>query len=130
MNTGSPTMSVIHVFALWPKIVVGIFVMMFEASTVTVAFVAAVGTEVSSKDGAVKFLGAQSFKKKPIVLAMAGSVPGIIISVLSITLFGGAGSFFLLHEKIAALETIKTVAIALKENLVLALMFIHSSTAK
>jgi hypothetical protein len=78
----------------------GILVITLDASIVTntEAFSEAFGT--SLYEGTVKFFGVQSSRKKPMVLAMAGSTGGLYVVVVSVGGLGGgvvSTSFFFLH---------------------------------
>lgn len=78
INLASPATGPIHQTALWPNSDKGIFVIISVASTVTV-LVALTVIVVSVYAGAVKVLACQSSKKKPIVFAVAGSFPGVMV---------------------------------------------------
>ena len=83
MSDGSVTSCVIQVLALLPNNERGIFVMILLLSIVTV-LPAPEGMLVLIKvAGATKFLGCQSFRKKPIVFANGGSIAGAITTVVS-----------------------------------------------
>lgn len=88
--------------------VVGILVMIEDASTVTILVVAVFGTTTSVYSGVVNVFACQSFKKKSIVLATAGSVTGRTI-VVSVPPVGGSGStlgvLLFLQESVSIAET-------------------------
>ena len=89
----------IHQTPLCPNSDNGTFVMMSEASAVTVVDAVA-GVAASVYAGFVNVLGVQSSRKNPIVFAMGGSTAGVIGTTGGVT-GGGAGgvgvdgSFFL-----------------------------------
>ena len=66
-------------------------------SIVTVLLVVA-GTVPLTEAGVVNVFGCQSSRKKPIVLAIGGSIAGAITTVVSTGVGDGMPLLFLLHE--------------------------------
>lgn len=122
------TICVIQIFALLPAIDLGIFVITLLLSTVTVE-VTPVGKDAEVKvEGTVKFLGAQSSIKKPMVGANVGSTCGLTV-VVSMGFGGVVVSFLPQYENIIVVKN--KLAIKLNPALVIiADLFITAGVLK
>ena len=111
---GSVTVGPIHQTAFCPNSDRGILVIISEASIVTVV-AADAGTDVLTTAGFTNVFGCQSSKKNPIVLAIAGSTPGIIVvSPGGITGGSGGGSALLFLQLIRRLNAMMPESVPIK----------------
>ena len=108
INTGSLYILDIQLLALCPKIVNGIFVITFAASTVTTVSVLEVMFP-AVYCGGTYVLGCHPSKNSPMVEDTGGSTGSIIVVSAGSSINGGA-SFFFEHEKNTSIEKLKNAS--------------------